>query len=127
MTIKILIALVLAHLLLMGVMLRKSSAEETSGAPEINSILPGEMNPTNKKEEDDLGTKSRSDKACPGKQQRYPIMECVKEGTPPTIDKNCDQMEPILKCGKKPFKIHCTHGKIARERSRCIHIKRVEE
>ena len=117
---KILIALILAHLLLIGTMIRKAKAED----PAINSILPGEMNPTNKKEEGDLGTKSRNDKSCPDKQQRYPIMECVKEGTPSTIDKNCDQIEPILKCGKKPFKIHCPPGKIARERSRCIYIKR---
>ena len=123
---KIIFALLLAHILLFSAMLRKSTADDISGS-EINSILPGEPNPTNHREEGDIGTRAKKEQACKNGEQRYPVKECVKEGTPKTIDKDCDEFSLVLKCGKKPFKIHCPNGKIARERNRCTHVKRALE
>ena len=120
MGIRILLAALLAHALLFSVILhRKLHAQEgfAAGAPSPNKgdVLPG-----------DVGSAEAKALECPAGQKQYPVLECINKKLKKKriLSEDCASYTPVLKCNKRPFKLHCTKkGEVTRERMGCVKIK----
>ena len=114
---KIFLAALLAHALLFGAMIHHSGAEGFApGEPSPNKgdILPG-----------DIGSAEKKAEACPLGMQRYPVLECAspKMLKKRVLSEDCVSYTPVLKCHKRPFKLHCKKGTVTRERVACVKLK----